>query len=432
MCIHLYGISVKFLKKKRGLSKKLGVSITSSMLKNEVAIQEQLNEIGCAASEEALSYFDIDGSPIKIGDTKFTSKGKIPKRYQTPHGEVEVLRHVYQSSSGGPTYCPLEVNARIIQSATPKLAKMITYKYSMMSVDEVQRDLESNHGRKLSRKYIQRVAEAVAAIAITKEEDWSYATPKLKESVKAISLGLDGTCMYLRKDGYRVAMVGTIALFNREGERLHTIYIGASPEYGKETFYARMTREIEHVQSLYPKATCVGIADGAEDNWSFLKQFASTLVTDFWHATQYLSNASEVIFSSSQEDERKEWLKQKYHKLKHKQGAASRILNELKTYANKRKGRNAQDKEKIKKAISYFTNQKNRMKYFAQVTQNLPIGSGVTEAACKSIVKQRLCRSGMQWTDKGASTVLSLRTLERSNRWEQFWNKIDQYGPVFA
>lgn len=422
----------KFLKPKKGLLKELGISITSSMLRNEIAIQERLNDIGCAASAKALSYFDTDGSPIKIGNVKFTSKGKIPKKYQTPHGEVEVSRHVYQSSSGGSIYCPLEVNARIIQSATPKLAKMITYKYSMMSVDEVQRDLESNHGRKLSRKYIQRVAEAVAAIAIAKEEDWSYATPNLKESIKAVSFGLDGSCMYLRKDGYRVAMVGTIALFNRSGERLHTIYIGASPEYGKETFYARMTREIEHVQSLYPNATYIGIADGAEDNWSFLKQFASMLVTDFWHATQYLSNASEAIFLSSREEERKEWLEQKCHNLKHKRGAASRILNELKTFSSKRKNYSKENKDKIKKAVSYFTNQKNRMKYYAQVSLNLPIGSGVTEAACKSIVKQRLCRSGMKWTDKGAATVLSLRTLERSNRWEQFWNKIDQYEPVYS
>jgi hypothetical protein len=68
------------------------------------------------------------------------------------------------------------------------------------------------------------------------------------------------------------------------------------------------------------------------------------------------------------------------------------------------------------------------MNYYALVAQALPIGSGVTEAACKMIVKQRLCQSGMKWNKKGASIILSLRTLERSNRWEQFWGKISQYG----
>ncbi len=40
-----------------------------------------------------------------------------------------------------------------------------------------------------------------------------------------------------------------------------------------------------------------------------------------------------------------------------------------------------------------------------------PIGSGVTEAACKVIVKQRLCCSGMKWKESGAAAVLSLRCL---------------------
>ena len=74
------------------------------------------------------------------------------------------------------------------------------------------------------------------------------------------------------------------------------------------------------------------------------------------------------------------------------------------------------------------------MKYAEHLQQNLPLGSGVTEAACKTIVKQRLCCSGMKWKEAGAAVVLSLRTLSHSiGRWEQFWSKIDQYGfPVAA
>ncbi len=72
------------------------------------------------------------------------------------------------------------------------------------------------------------------------------------------------------------------------------------------------------------------------------------------------------------------------------------------------------------------------MDYASLVAQDLPIGSGVTEAACKIIVKQRLCQSGMKWRQKGASIILSLRTLERSNRWEQFWGKVSQYGVAYC
>ena len=69
------------------------------------------------------------------------------------------------------------------------------------------------------------------------------------------------------------------------------------------------------------------------------------------------------------------------------------------------------------------------MKYAENVAKDLPIGSGVTEAACKVIVKQRLCNSGMRWKEEGAACVLSLRTLTYTpGRWEQFWNRIDKNG----
>lgn len=57
------------------------------------------------------------------------------------------------------------------------------------------------------------------------------------------------------------------------------------------------------------------------------------------------------------------------------------------------------------------------------------MGSGVTEAACKVIVKQRLGNSGMKWKHKGAQNVLALRAMNYSDdRWLQMWEKIDRYG----
>ena len=59
----------------------------------------------------------------------------------------------------------------------------------------------------------------------------------------------------------------------------------------------------------------------------------------------------------------------------------------------------------------------------------LPIGSGVTEAACKTLVKQRLCGSGMSWKTRGAKVVLSLCSLvQTTNRWQAFWDKINLIG----
>ncbi|MCP3866878.1 MAG: hypothetical protein GY703_02040 [Gammaproteobacteria bacterium] len=187
----------------------------------------------------------------------------------------------------------MERDARIIQGATPKLAKTLSHKYSKLSVDEVKTDLQSNHGRALSRGYIQKVSETVGALAQAKEEHWHYVTPALEATV---SIGLDGTTIYLREQGYRIAMVGTLALYDDAGERLYTTYIGASPEYGKASFLERMCQEIAHTKQLYPDTLYIGLADGATDNWSFLKQHTAIQVTDFWHATEYLAQAGEVIF----------------------------------------------------------------------------------------------------------------------------------------
>ena len=69
----------------------------SSMLDFEQAIQDRLNQAGVVATQEALQQFDTDGTPITIGPVKFTSKGPLPKEYQTPYGVATVSRHVYQS-----------------------------------------------------------------------------------------------------------------------------------------------------------------------------------------------------------------------------------------------------------------------------------------------------------------------------------------------
>ena len=85
--------------------------------------------------------------------------------------------------------------------------------------------------------------------------------------------------------------------------------------------------------------------------------------------------------------------------------------------------------EKLDSVITYFRVHKHQVRYSHYRAAHLPVGSGITEAACKTLVKQRLCRSGMRWRERGASIALSLSALMLSQgRWQQFWNIIDQYG----
>lgn len=409
------------------------VKFERSMLSSEENIQKSLNEAGVLATREALRKFDTDGSPIKIGNIKLTSMGQVYKEYETPYGKISLNRHVYQSSKGGKTYCPLENDARIFITSTPKFARMISFKYGEDGSTTVARDFEENHGRKIHRAFIQNVAEAVGTLGVAKEENWEYSLPEMEKPVSSISIGLDGTCMLLCKDGYREAMVGTIGFFDKEGERLHTIYTAATPEYGKETFLNRFEREVERVKNKYPNTTYVGIADGSSSNWGFLEKHTEIQTLDFWHVTQYLSKFAKVMYPGKKNlSEKEKWLERSCHNLKHHPTGANVLLKEMINYRDNHDLKNDKLKD-ISDSITYFKNQKNRMNYSNNVIAKLPIGSGITESACKYIVKKRLCNSGMKWVDKGASVVLSIRTLIKTqDRWQQFWDKIDRYGCSIA
>jgi hypothetical protein len=348
----------------------------SSMLDTEETIQQRLNEAGTLATAEALGRFDTDGSPIQVADTKLTSMGRVLKEYQTPYGVAPVERHLYQSSRGGKTYCPLDRNARIVGSSTPRFAKVISHKYAEFGSSRVIEDLRENHGRAVARSFVQNVADAVAAVALAKEEDWGYALPKPEEPVVTVSIGMDGTCLLMGEGGWRETMVGTIGLYDRDGRRQHTIYLAATPEYGKATFLGRMEREVERVKAAYPQARYVGLADGAKGNWEFLGRHTGVQVIDFWHAAEYLSDAADALFAR-QPGEKRPWLESSCHRLKHEPGAARQLIKDLKRLAAE-KGVTL-DQPDVEAAVTYFTNQSKagRMDYPPLVESHTPIGSGV-------------------------------------------------------
>jgi len=400
----------------------------NSMLEAETRIQEQVNKVGVLATGEALQQFDTGGEPLVVDGIKFTSRGQIPTTYQTPYGDVRVARHIYQSAQGGRGYCPLDIRARIIKSATPRCAKTVASKYANTSAGQVQIDLAENHGRPLSRSHIQDICDVVGSIASLKEENWNYAIPVEAAEVSTISIGVDGTCLLTCDDGNRQAMVGTVSLYDREGTRLHTLYVAARPEYGKATFFADMEREIKKVIHRYPTADRLGLADGAKDNWTFLERFTEAQLIDFYHASEYIGKVGRAAISKKARDQ---WIADTCHALKHDGGAAEAICEEMRGFLARKLSKTNRDT--VEAAVTYFSNNGHRMDYAAHLAQQHPLGSGVTEAACKVIVKKRLCGAGMRWKEHGASVVLTLRCLRYSDgRWQQFWQKIDRYGFTLA
>jgi len=63
------------------------------------------------------------------------------------------------------------------------------------------------------------------------------------------------------------------------------------------------------------------------------------------------------------------------------------------------------------------------MRYQSYRKQHLPIGSGITEAACKIVFTQRLKRSGMAWTITGGQVILDLRVIWLSGVWDEVYQR---------
>ncbi len=388
-------------------------------------ILDACNAIGRQATKEALKQYDTNGEAIVVNEKRLTARTRSNKAYHTPYGKISLDRYVYQSSTGGKIFCPLENNAKMINRATPRFTKMLSNKYARMNAQESCSDLMENHGVKVSLSYLQDISEAVGAIAQSSVESWSYSTPDNIEDVAVINMSLDGAMLLTREDGYREAMVASISLYNCAGERLHSVYFGASPEYGKKQFKKRFESEAKRIKAAYPNATYLGIADGAKDNWPLLERYTDYQLIDFYHATEYMAKACKAAFSlKTGKRERREWMDEYCHILKHSPDGCEIVLNEFKRI--KRKHNLSKElRDSVLDGITYFTNNQHRMNYSEHVKHLWPIGSGVTEAACKTLIKHRFGRSGMRWKDAGIKTVLSLRELVLTKgRWDQLWQRI--------
>jgi hypothetical protein len=399
----------------------LNIKPIGSFLEQEEQIAAAVAEVGRLASELTMKSYDTDGSPIISSNAKYTSRGLEKKKFQTPWGEIAIDRYTYQGSRGGKLLVPMEERCKIIGgTSTPRFAKMISWKYAQLPASKVSADMAMNHCRPVSRHLIQRLGAAVGDIARANEFEWAYSIPPLPGVVTHVAVGRDGTTTPIVKEGYRETMCGTISLYGAKGVRMHTIYAACAPEYGKNSFDRVMDMELEKVKKLYPTAMYLGLADGAKNNWAYLEERTEVSILDFYHATEHLGEVSVVMCKN--EAKRKEWLKNACHDLKHKPKGAAFILRELKA---KRAGTKGEIPGVLNENITYFENNLKRMNYHGYQKKGYPIGSGVTEAACKVVAKQRLNGSGMRWTINIAQDTLLLRGLVCTNgRWSQFWDHV--------
>jgi len=132
-------------------------------------------------------------------------------------------------------------------------------------------------------------------------------------------------------------------------------------------------------------------------------------IVDFFHAAEHLDDVISALRFDSPE-KRKEFADKCGHLLE--LGDIGQLTELIRSKMNK------SDEETIEKKLAYFERNADRMRYGLFRAVGLFIGSGVMEAACKTIVGKRLKNAGMHWSKKNANGVIALRCAICSNEFE--------------
>jgi hypothetical protein len=135
---------------------------------------------------------------------------------------------------------------------------------------------------------------------------------------------------------------------------------------------------------------------------------------DFWHAIEKLSAAAHVLAGK---DGAPALVARWKLLLLNRSAARQQILDEL--VASDREQVRVGDERPVHDAITYLTNNADRMNYASARRRSLPIGSGNVEATCKSLVGVRMKRPGSRWKTDTGEHVLHLRALALSDRWTE-------------
>ena len=216
--------------------------------------------------------------------------------------------------------------------------------------------------------------------------------------------------------GYREVGCATVSFCDGNGELLGAIRMARPPEKNKRTLKASLAAEVLAVLRKQPKLALVKVADGVDDNWTFLSGElpAGDEVLDFFHASEHLHAAVAAAYGDGTRDTRHRF-EELRDALRDDDNGVDRVIRAV-DYLRKR----FPHRDTIRQCAAYFRKHRGRMNYAALVKKGLPIGSGVVEAACKTLVAQRLKLSGMRW-GRGAQAILTARGWDQSERFDEAW-----------
>jgi hypothetical protein len=429
------------------------------------ALREATAAAGVAGLRKFLESFEESADTLEKDGKVYRYKFDSKKEFLTMFGMMELPRRLYQPDDGGESHIPLDMAWGMEDEyATPEVREACLFGEGLNTPAEVEALFKKCALFHPSASTIKRLAKDVHGwLEENKEEvDEAIRQEEEKPARAEVLVGsLDGVNVLLDEPGkrkgrpterpkkdpeedktsYRNAMVGSVSLYAREKdqegqwtpERLTSRYVARMPEANAPTVKAEWEQELWHAESLLgDDATKLLLLDASRGLWNYVEskeQFDDyEKVVDFFHTTEHLSSAAEALFGKKSE-EGKEWYEKHRARLLQEDNAGQSILRSMDYYRQKTKLSQARRAQLLVER-TFFQCNKHRMPYAALLKRGLPIGNGIVEAGCKSLVKQRLGRSGMRWSRQGGQAILNLRTYIKSNRWDLFWKHYNQLRKV--
>lgn len=389
-----------------------------------------------------LAAADVDAEAIEIAGKVHRRVLRSSQTYMTAAGEVVVERWLYKDRTDEESraVAPLEARLGIIDFWTPRAAKQALWVVSQL-VPAKAEELFSKMGNMApSKSSLDRLPRKLS-------NRWETEREKLETSLRdalvvpeeavTVAVSLDGVLAPMEDTdpvatrtraaeqgrlckgpvGYKEIGCATLSFCDAKGDMLSAIRIARAPEPKKLQLKASLAAELVAVLRLRSDLQVVKIADGGSDNWEFLSASLpdGEEALDFFHASEHLHVAVAAAYGDATKETRHRYedLRDTLRDDPEGVGKVIRALDHLR--------RKYRQRTVIARELAYFRKHRRRMRYAALLEKGLPIGSGVVEAACKTLVAQRLKLSGMRWSKAGAQAILTSRGWDQSARFEQAW-----------
>lgn len=424
-------------------------------------MNQLLGEAATALWQECLQMWlqtaESDASIIRRDGKTYRYKLDSEKEFLTPAGMIRLTRRVYQPDAGGPCYVPLDAAWGMEdQFATIEVRDAVLYAAALITPEEVENLLIKSALFHPSATAIKRMANDMGQWLEEHEDqvlEEVRAVEPIPKEARVLCASLDGANVLLSEPGkkkgrpnerphedasrermsptcYKNAMVGSVTLYGeiprgkKSPKRLVSRYAARMPEDRAPTLKAKFERELQATESrLDENVARIMLCDGAPGLWNYIDHHPAYTdyekLVDYHHTTEHLSKAAEALFGKGSQ-KAVDWYDKYCSKLKGEDGAVKQVLYSMDYY--ERAGRLCRSRRAmLDTERTFFIRNKHRMEYARFRRNGWPIGSGPVEAACKSLVKTRLCRSGMRWSRVGGQHILSLRTYVKSGRWDTMW-----------